>query len=185
MLDVPTASGACAAPGTVMYRRQFANPQGQQPPYYYCLLASNISSGASASLQYLRRHYLLFNVMEPAGLFTYLIRKLLCEQFRGRSLSGTLFRTNDYGRCIILCAIGLPEEHERLMSEVLEMRNAEGELYCEYTRQCQPEEWVRDMPTTQFTLAQSSKGAIRGGNSNLKYDHPTEKTKSQKYPEQR
>jgi hypothetical protein len=145
---------------------------------FSCLIASNISSGASASPQYLRRYYVLFNFTEPAGLLTYGLRDYLSQNFIGRSLGGNVFRTElkDYGQCIILRVTGLPEEHEKLINEVLGKKNAEGQMFWEYTKQYKPDEWLPSIPTTDFSITQSSKGAIRGRNSDPSRDHPSEKS---------
>lgn len=103
--------------------------------------------------------------MEPAGLLTYGVRDFLSTQFKGRPRGGNIFRTvlDDYGQCIMLRVTGLPEDHERLISEVLQMQNAEGQMFWEYTVNYKPVEWISIMPTMSFTITQPARGSIRAG----------------------
>ncbi len=127
---------------------------------------------------YLRRFYVLFNLQRPAEMLERGVREYIANQMKGRPIGGMIYRSTlpDYDQCLIIRASGTPGALELFENTVLDLTDEEGNDYWECSRVYKPEEALTKLASYEFTIGQSSRGAVRGPNSDPKYDNKSEKS---------
>ncbi len=106
------------------------------------------------------------------------VRDFIVQKMKTRPIGGSIYRSNlqDYGQCIIIRAAGTRQSLESFETEVLSMTDDNGDAFWEYTKQYKPDEAIYRLSTYTFTIIQSTRGAIRGPNSNPVYDNQSDKS---------
>ncbi|RYH00499.1 hypothetical protein EON65_49330 [archaeon] len=138
------------------------------------------SPATVASPSLVRRCYILYNLQRPVGLLTYGVRDFLVQCFKGRPVSGQVFRANKeyYGQCIILRISGDRESLKVAEDEVLSLKDENGVAYWDF--EVEREDSIHALGSHSFTMTQSGRGAPSGPNSDPKNDHFSERQMSKK-----
>ena len=135
-----------------------------------------------SAFPYLRRFYVLFNLQRPAEMLKHGVRDFIVKQMAGRPIGGMIYRSllPDYGQCIIIRASGTPDALNLFENSVLRLKDTESRIYWEYSKFYKQDEPLEDLINYDFTIAQSTRGAVRGPKSDQKYDNKSERQSSQK-----
>lgn len=100
------------------------------------------------------------------------VREYIGNQMKGRPIGGMIYRSTlpDYDQCLIIRASGTPGALELFENTVLCLKDEEDRIYWEYSKVYKPDEPLPELISYDFTIGQSTRGAVRGPNSDPKYD---------------